>query len=128
MDQTRRYASESLIDTFFSVILTSCQKHFSTKAIPSRRNFKMLIVLGRPKGPNQMLRIRILDRYVFNTISTSCQNHFFTKTIASGMNFKIFIVLGRPNGPNQTLRIRILDRYLFNMISTSGGHLDYIWW
>ena len=39
--------------------------------MPSGMNFRMLIVLGRPKGPNQTLRIRILDRYVFSIIPTS---------------------------------------------------------
>ena len=94
-------------------------KRFYTKTIPSGMNSKIFIMLGRPKGPNQMLRIRILDRYVFSVIPTSYLKRFSTKTIPCGMNFKMLIVLGRPKGPNQTLRIRILDRYVFSVIPTS---------
>ena len=103
------------------------QKRFFTKTITSGMNFKIFIVLWRPKGPNQTLRIRILDRYVFSVIPTSCQKRFSTKTKPSGMKFKMLVVLGRPEGPDQMLRNRIFDRYVFSVISTSGSHLVYIW-
>ena len=122
-----RYASESLIDTFFNVIPTSCQKWFSTKTIPSGINLKTFIVVWHPKGPNQTLRIRILDRYGFQCYPDILPKRFSTKAIPSGMNFKVFLVLWCPKGPSQTLRIRIFDRYVFSAISTSGSHLDYIW-
>ena len=73
------------------ILLT--EKRFSIKTIPFGMNFKIVIMLWHPKGPNQTLRIRIRYRYVFNIIPTSCQKRFSIKTIPFGMNFKIFIML-----------------------------------
>ena len=99
------------------ILLT--EKRFSIKTIPFGMNFKIVIMLWRPKGPNQTLRIRINYRYVFNIIPISCQKRFIIKTIPFGMDFKIFIMLWRPKGPNQTLRIRIRYRYVFTTLLTS---------
>ena len=77
------------------------QKRFSTKTIPSGMNPKTFTVLWRPKGPNQTLCIRILDRYVFSIISTS-------------------------EGHLDYIRrsFRLHPEVIW---TTSGGHLDYIW-
>ena len=113
-------------------IETVTKNVFSTKTIPSEINFKILIVLWRPKGPNQTLHIRILDRYGFQHYLDILSKTFFYKNNTSGMNFKVFIVLWRPKGPNQTLRIRILDRYGFqcytNILSKTFFYKNHIFW
>ena len=74
------------------------QNRFSTKTIPSGMNFKMLIVLGCPKGPNQTLRIRIRHRYVFGVIPTSCRKRFSYKNHTFWNEFQDSHCIRTPEG------------------------------